>query len=85
VIGTNKRDASETVEALLDDARAGRLERGDGELTVLLEERRVDYVEYAGWEEIDRHERARGESLGRPRVKLASWSELLARGRRQPD
>ena len=41
-------------------------------------ERGVQFVEYAGWEAIDRHERARGEPHGRPRVKLATWDELLA-------
>jgi ferredoxin/flavodoxin---NADP+ reductase len=84
VIGTNKKDASETVEALLDDARAGRLGRESGELTSVLEERGVEYVAYAGWDAIDRHERGRGEPLGRPRVKLASWAELLARARHDP-
>src|SRR5439155_1458257 len=29
VIGTNKKDATETIELLLEDARAGRLGRGD--------------------------------------------------------
>ena len=31
VIGTNKKDATETVELLLEDARAGKLRRGDPE------------------------------------------------------
>jgi ferredoxin--NADP+ reductase len=34
-------------------------------------------VTYAGWSEIDRHERARGESAGRPRVKLTRIEEML--------
>jgi hypothetical protein len=41
----------------------------------------VDFVEYAGWEAIDAAERAAGEPLGRPRVKLARWEHLLAEGR----
>ena len=32
---------------------------------------------YDGWEAIDEVERARGAPQGRPRVKLASWNELL--------
>jgi ferredoxin--NADP+ reductase len=82
VIGTNKKDATETVDALLEDARAGRLSHaGGGTLEDLLAERGVDAVEYAGWQAIDAHERGRGEPLGRPRVKLVSWNELLAAAR----
>jgi ferredoxin/flavodoxin---NADP+ reductase len=80
VIGTNKKDAAETVELLLEDARAGRLSRGAGtaaELDALLDERGVRRVLYPGWTSIDRVERAAGEPLGRPRVKLCSWDELL--------
>ena len=32
----------------------------------------------SGWEAIDAAERAAGEPLGRPRVKLAEWDALLA-------
>jgi ferredoxin/flavodoxin---NADP+ reductase len=80
VIGTNKKDAAETVELLLDDARNDRLppvDRDIGPLEELLEQRGVQCVEYAGWETIDAHERALGEPHGRPRVKLCTWDELL--------
>jgi len=79
VIGTNKKDATETVELLLEDARAGLLSRTDaGTLEQLLEARGVDAVLYAGWEAIDRVERAAGEPHGRPRIKLSTWDALLA-------
>ena len=58
-----------------------RLTPGTGDLEGLLMERGLPFVEYAGWEAIDEHERARGEEQGRPRVKLASWEMLLARAR----
>ena len=78
VIGTNKKDATETVELLLEDARANSLPAASGEdLGELLIERGVDHVLYAGWEAIDEAERAAGEPHGRPRVKLCTWSELL--------
>jgi ferredoxin--NADP+ reductase len=35
-------------------------------------------VVYAGWEEIDRLEKEAGEPHGRPRIKLATWDELLS-------
>jgi hypothetical protein len=37
---------------------------------------------YAGWTAIDETERGAGEKLGRPRVKLCSWDELLAAAER---
>ena len=81
VIGTNKKDAAETCERLLEDAVAGLLSHAGGELEDLLRERGVEFVEYAGWEAIDAHERGLGEPHGRPRVKLTSWDELLAKAR----
>jgi ferredoxin--NADP+ reductase len=78
VIGTNKKDATETIEQLLEDARAGRLPRtAGGELLDLLADRGADPVLYAGWEAIDALEQERGSPLGRPRVKLCTWDELL--------
>jgi ferredoxin/flavodoxin---NADP+ reductase len=82
VIGTNKKDAAETVELLLEDARAGRLpHRGGGTVDDLLAGRGSEVVMYAGWEAIDAAERTRGEPHGRPRIKLCSWDELLAAAR----
>ena len=81
VIGTNKKDATETVELLLEDVRAGRLPRSAGAsaeaVDALLAERGVNPVLYAGWLAIDEAERAAGEPTGRPRVKLCTWDELL--------
>ena len=83
VIGTNKKDATETVAALLEDARAGRLESSaSGDLADVLDEKGVEFVEHAGWQAIDAAERAAGEPLGRPRVKLTSRDDLLGTGRR---
>jgi ferredoxin/flavodoxin---NADP+ reductase len=86
VIGTNKKDATETVELLLEDARAGLLERAgdDRPLEELLDEKGAAFVEYGGWQAIDAAERSAGEPLGRPRVKLTAWEKLLQTGRRIP-
>jgi ferredoxin--NADP+ reductase len=84
VIGTNKKDATETVELLLEDARAGKLNRlsvdSTQSLEALLDERGANYVEYEGWQAIDAAERSMGEPLGRPRVKLHMWEKLLETG-----
>jgi ferredoxin--NADP+ reductase len=92
VIGTNKRDAQETVDAILADlaslsdrngASPGRdathIPRSPDAASVeaLLRARQPDLVTYDGWESIDRHERALGERTGRPRVKLTRIDELL--------
>ncbi len=81
IIGTNKKDASETVALLLEDVHAGRLtHRKDvtaAAVEAVLAERDARAVLYAGWTSIDETERAAGEKLGRPRVKLRSWNDLL--------
>jgi ferredoxin--NADP+ reductase len=86
VIGTNKKDATETVALLLEDAAAGRLaakpDATAAGVDSLLAERGVHVVEYAGWTAIDETERAAGEKSGRPRVKLCSWADLLAAAER---
>ncbi|MGA9877096.1 MAG: FAD-dependent oxidoreductase [Solirubrobacteraceae bacterium] len=81
VIGTNKKDAQETVDALLEDVAAGRLLQPSNPdpdaIERLLRERVPRLVTYEGWSEIDRHEQALGEPHGRPRVKLTRIEELL--------
>jgi ferredoxin/flavodoxin---NADP+ reductase len=79
VIGTNKKDAQETVAALLEDAAAGALPEPLHDASAIAElvaARRPDHVPFAGWQAIDRAEVARGEPLGRPRVKFVSVDEM---------
>jgi ferredoxin--NADP+ reductase len=81
VIGTNKRDAGETVTALLADLQSGALnvppDPGPRAHEALLVGRGVAYVDLEGWRRIDTHERNRGATTGRPRVKLCGWDDLL--------
>jgi ferredoxin/flavodoxin---NADP+ reductase len=90
VIGTNKKDAQETVDAIFADLPSGDSGPADSApvghvpdtldpdaVEMLLRDRQPELVTYAGWESIDRHERALGESSGRPRVKLTRLDELL--------
>jgi ferredoxin/flavodoxin---NADP+ reductase len=85
IIGTNKRDAQETVDALLADLDAGRLNEPEHQsrdaIEELLAERAPDHVTYEGWEAIDAIEKAAGEPHGRPRVKLTTTDELLGAAR----
>jgi ferredoxin--NADP+ reductase len=83
VIGTNKKDAADTVARIVEDRDAGRLpEPGvEEDITALLAERVPDAVTWEGWQAIDAVEKAAGEAQGRPRVKLVTLSELAEAGR----
>jgi ferredoxin--NADP+ reductase len=81
IIGTNKKDATETVARLLEDVEAGRITHNpdatSAAIEALLADRGVRTIVYSGWTSIDELERTAGEKLGRPRVKLRTWDELL--------
>jgi ferredoxin--NADP+ reductase len=80
VIGTNKKDAADTVARIAEDADAGLLNdpaKPDADdLEAWLVERVPDVVTWDGWEAIDAHESSEGEPLGRPRVKLVSVERM---------
>jgi ferredoxin--NADP+ reductase len=78
VIGTNKKDAADTVKQLLEDRDAGAL----GEPTEALPSEDwlggtvEKVVSWDGWRAIDEHETALGEPHGRPRVKLVRTEHM---------
>jgi ferredoxin/flavodoxin---NADP+ reductase len=82
ILGTNKRDAEETIRCLAEDLASGALpqrpDRGREQIDALLAERKPDLVTVEGWRAIDAHEVREGDERQRPRVKLASRGELLA-------
>ena len=81
ILGTNKRDAEETVTCLAADLAMAALAQpanpDRGQIDALLAERAPDLVTIDGWRAIDGLERERGRDERRPRVKLASRAELL--------
>ena len=89
VIGTNKKDANDTVARILEDESAGALGEPDPALAdaegvqAWLTERVPDVVSWAGWEAIDARESALGIPAGRPRVKLVRLAELVEASRGQ--
>ena len=86
VIGTNKKDAQETIETLLEDAAAGALperDAGADALPKILGERGIHFIEFDGWRAIDALEQERGAAAGRPRIKLTAFEELLAAARKE--
>jgi len=89
VIGTNKKDAQETVDHLVKDAGAERLPVPSAaadrtSIVQLLEERAPDHVTFEGWQAIDGAEQERGKPLGRPRVKFVRLEEMLDAARGTP-
>ena len=80
VIGTNKKCAKDTVEKIIEDHRAGRLNapvRVQENLRQLISERQPDYLNFAGAKSIDAHERSLGRERGAPRIKLIDLNEML--------
>jgi ferredoxin--NADP+ reductase len=86
VIGTNKKDAADTVARIVEDRDAGALPTpatdDPAAIEAWLATRAPDHVTWAGWEAIDAHESSLGEPSGRPRVKLVRLEELLRASRR---
>ena len=79
VIGTNKPDAGETAEAMLQDAAAGRTLSPDREdIEPLLKERQPDLVEWTDWLRLNEAESTAGSEAGRPRRKHTRIAEMLA-------
>jgi ferredoxin/flavodoxin---NADP+ reductase len=81
IIGTNKKDAVQTVDTLLADLHDGRLTRHSHDhshdIADWLTQRQPHLVTEEGWQLIDAAERAAGEPTGRPRIKLCDREELL--------
>jgi ferredoxin--NADP+ reductase len=82
ILGTNKRDAEQTVSCLVEDLRAGALPEPPRpqreQIDTLVAERCTDVITVEGWRAIASLELERGHEEQRPRVKLASRDELLA-------
>lgn len=76
-IGTNKRDAADTVNKLIEDFTAGRLRRPSltaSSFEELLARRQPHRLSYQDWQAIDKQERA---SASRPRAKFVTVESML--------
>jgi ferredoxin--NADP+ reductase len=82
VIGTNKPDAVESADLLLEDLRAGSLnspaQPSRAAVDATLRARGVRVVSWADWLRLDDLERQRGAAQGRPRIKFTRVPEMLA-------
>ena len=81
IIGTNRKDANETVRHLLADLAErdpiAQAEDHHDAVEAWLRERCPELVDQEGWEAIDAHERGRGEPDGRPRVKVVDRDHFI--------
>lgn len=85
IIGTNLVDAEQTVDTMVRgqkgfpkvEQRQGGGGGGRQALQALLEERKIEVVDFKGWEEIDAEEVRRGSAVGKPREKIVSMEEML--------
>jgi len=88
VIGTNKADAMESVEALVEDLAAGRqghagsaADLSPAAVDALLASRGAEPFDAEAWFALDASEVAAGAAAGRPRVKCVRVEEMLGRVR----
>ncbi|MBE2220763.1 MAG: FAD-dependent oxidoreductase [Anaerolineae bacterium] len=81
VIGTNKPDALETVKNMLEDVASEKTlcpdKTGQAEIFAFVQNRQPDFFTYDDWTRLDALELAKGEAVGRPRVKFTSVDEML--------
>ncbi len=82
IIGTNKPDAAETAAGILADLAQGVTLNPDQPTTAAVEalvrQRQPLYFTYADWQRLDKIEVARGQAVGRPRVKFTRLEDMLA-------
>jgi ferredoxin--NADP+ reductase len=76
VIGTNKSDASDVVKLLIEDLPVQPKNRGD--ISDLLKDHTIVTQEH--WEKINAAEIAKGEPLGKPRVKAVNRPDFFHLG-----
>jgi ferredoxin--NADP+ reductase len=80
IIGTNRADAVETVNTLLQELAQldSQAKPGAEAVEELLRQRGVKVIDYSGWKRIDAVEVERGAAEEKPREKIVSIEEMLA-------
>jgi ferredoxin--NADP+ reductase len=77
VIGTNKSDATDVVELIIENLKEPKLSEG---ITSLLKSGH-EVIDQLAWEKINACEVISGEIAGKPRVKEVDWKRLISLGR----
>ena len=82
VIGTNKPDALETVQCMMEDLAKGLtlhpFQAQASAVEKLVRERKPNYVSWEDWKRLDEIEVSKGEREGRPRLKFTTVEEMQA-------
>jgi ferredoxin--NADP+ reductase len=88
VIGTNKPDAVETVECMIEDLNRGvtltPAHHSVQAAEAFITQRQPNAISFADWQRLDQIEVARGKAQGRPRVKFVDVEEMLRALGREP-
>ena len=81
VIGTNKPDAVETVNCMLEDRVKGEVNQPDQPdreaAAAFIRERQPRFVDYNDWLKLNEMELQKGTDAGRPRLKFTDVEEML--------
>lgn len=82
VIGTNKPDALETVQCMMEDVQNRNVLTPDTLSPKVAQERireiKPSYVSFEDWQRLDTLEIQQGKSQGRPRVKFTRIADMLS-------
>jgi ferredoxin--NADP+ reductase len=82
VIGTNKPDALETVNCMMEDLGQDLTLAPNyptaGAIETLVRERQPNLLSWEDWFRLDELEINRGKELGRPRLKFTAVEDMLA-------
>jgi len=82
VIGTNKPDALETVECMMEDLGKGLTlhpsETRSSAVESFIRNRKPSYVSWRDWQRLDEIEVIQGNKEGRPRVKFTTVEDMQA-------
>lgn len=77
VIGTNKSDANDVVDLIIENLKEPKFSEG---ITSLLRSGH-EVIDQLAWEKINASEVISGEIVGKPREKVVDWKRLLSLGR----
>ena len=81
IIGTNRACSAETIECLLSDLEkldTGAKKMGASEIYSKLDNKKIRYLNFKEWTQIDNKEIELGEPKGKPREKFTYVEEMLS-------
>jgi len=82
IIGTNKPDALETVNCMLDDLKNGQVLASDhpdvADAEALVRKRQPNVFSFEDWLKLNEIEVSRGQKVRRPRIKFTRIEDMLA-------